>query len=381
MKSSVHLLNVNPGSCTIIQHESGRMTMIDICNGWQPTQTFSLKSSVMYQGSSPRGDFKMKISPTNPLEYLHSLGIQSIFRFILSHPDMDHMDGLDPLLEKVLIENFWLPCSDKIKPIFSQCSRYHEKDWDIFESLKRSYKRGEQFRNTCILAPVAGNSFKFANADNDEYPTGDSLYILAPDKNLRQNPDVNDTSYVILYDSPGGKILIPGDADDKCWEYVLKEHGDKIKNCSFLLAPHHGRDSGRSYEFLSYIQPELTLFGSAPSAHLAYNKWKDRGLECITTNQVGNTVLEIEKNSIDIYIENDNYAQSKGLNLSLRNKQGFVLYDSIKNISKPSLSEILNSLSQKGFTKEPDNLSNILYKFRTQEPLSNILDELLGNSP
>lgn len=29
----VHILNVSPGDCTLIQHNSGRVTGIDICGG------------------------------------------------------------------------------------------------------------------------------------------------------------------------------------------------------------------------------------------------------------------------------------------------------------------------------------------------------------
>ena len=32
-KARIHFLNVNEGDCTIIEHESGRITMIDICAG------------------------------------------------------------------------------------------------------------------------------------------------------------------------------------------------------------------------------------------------------------------------------------------------------------------------------------------------------------
>ena len=30
---TVHVLNVSPGDCTVIQHGSGRVSMIDICDG------------------------------------------------------------------------------------------------------------------------------------------------------------------------------------------------------------------------------------------------------------------------------------------------------------------------------------------------------------
>ena len=29
----IHFLNVKDGSCSIIEHDSGRVTMIDVCNG------------------------------------------------------------------------------------------------------------------------------------------------------------------------------------------------------------------------------------------------------------------------------------------------------------------------------------------------------------
>jgi len=35
-----------------------------------------------------------------------------------------------------------------------------------------------------------------------------------------------------------------------------------------MIAPHHGRDSDRSYDFLDTVNPQLTLFGCAPSVDL-----------------------------------------------------------------------------------------------------------------
>ena len=43
-----------------------------------------------------KGNFRMCDHPTNPLDYLVKSGHQEIWRFILSHPDMDHLDGFNP---------------------------------------------------------------------------------------------------------------------------------------------------------------------------------------------------------------------------------------------------------------------------------------------
>src|SRR5579863_3234228 len=90
----------------------------------------------------------------------------------------------------------------------------------------------------------------------------------------------------------GGRVLLPGDAHDNTWDYVIENYGNDVKNCSFMLAPHHGRDSEREYDFLDHVQPIVTLIGCAPSEHIDYDQWRRRGLEFITSNQAGNVVLE-----------------------------------------------------------------------------------------
>jgi len=38
--------------------------------------------------------------PVNPIEYLRDRGISEVFRFILTHPEMDHMDGIKDFFPK-----------------------------------------------------------------------------------------------------------------------------------------------------------------------------------------------------------------------------------------------------------------------------------------
>ena len=49
----------------------------------------------------------MKAYPTNPVEYIKRWHMSDIFRYIQTHPDMDHMDGLKNLANSKLIINFW----------------------------------------------------------------------------------------------------------------------------------------------------------------------------------------------------------------------------------------------------------------------------------
>jgi beta-lactamase superfamily II metal-dependent hydrolase len=325
---SVHLLNVAPGDSTIIRHGSGRVSMIDVCDGNIEEEVRKVLAEI--SRAKPRGNFGMCQYPTNPIWYAHSIGIDEIWRFILSHPDMDHMDGLAALDDAFAIHNFWDTGARRPKPEFAEQGPYREEDWDRYVAM-RDGKTGTNSR-----VRQAGNRFPYAN----ELPEGgsngpDGLYILAPDAELirdaRADEDINDGSYVLLYNSAGGRIILPGDAHDATWEYVFSHHGGSVTPCSFLLAPHHGRDSERSYDFLDVLKPELTLIGCTSSEYIDYGQWTRRNLDYITSNQAGNVVLEIGPPGIDVYIENDRYAEACNGPITYRNGQGYAFWRFIKS--------------------------------------------------
>ena len=308
--SKIHLLNVKNGDCTIIEHSSGRRTMIDISAGNIDTkkelQELALESIDI---SKPKGNFRMCKKPTNPIEYLQDrLNVFSIFRFILTHPDMDHLDGFNKLADCISINNFWDAGAEKEKPSFCDGGFYKEEDWDRYVK----FRDGKE-ENVTSLSHLAGSRFQYANEGENENSGGDGLYILAPDQDLvdeaNRSEDFNDSSYVILYRSIGGNIIIAGDAHDKTWEFILENYEDDIKDCKFLLAPHHGRKSGRSYDFLDIMKPKLTLFGCARSEHLAYSAWDYRNLDFYTQNQCGNMLLETQNSELNVFIENKIFAE------------------------------------------------------------------------
>ncbi len=318
---SVHFLNVAPGDCTIIQHASGRVSMIDICDG--NIETILRKDAIDEARARVPGNFGMCRYPTNPIDYIRDLGIESIFRFILTHPDMDHMDGLDRLLSKVGIANFWDTGVEREAPKFVEGCPYDEADWKCYLRL-----RNGQVDGVTSLTKTAGSRFKYANRNSDGEGVGDAVSILAPGEELvasgSDGGDINDGSYVLLYRSAGGRVLIPGDAHDATWEYVLDHYPKSIANCSVMIAPHHGRHSDRSFRFLEVIRPKFTLFGCAPAEHLAYSAWNSRKLDFVTSNQAGNIVLETTDDALDVYVENEGFAEARGCDLRIRNQQGYV---------------------------------------------------------
>lgn len=331
MGAQVHFINVFPGDCTVIKHASGHVSMIDICDGNIATVNKAIFEDRARAGlGGILGNFGMCNKNTNPIDYCAGIGITNIFRFILTHPDMDHMDGFNRLMDEIGIQNYWDSTSRRAKPDFGDSAIYLEEDWDRYEKV-----RDGKDPNVNVLTPLAGTQFKYANKNEDDTSGGDGLQILAPDKNLLndadENDDINDGSYVILYNSIGGKVLICGDAHDKSFEYIKENHLNDVEDVAVMLAPHHGRDSNRSYDFLDFIKPKLTIIGCAPCQHIDYGQWNRRELPTITSNQAGNIVLDIDELGITISVENDKFADKANPDSNSRNSQG---YKSIYRIAK-----------------------------------------------
>ena len=305
----VHFLNVGDGDCSIIQYGSGRMTVVDICNGGSSTQkalleAFGRSAGIAKTGS---GNYGMRKSPTEPVCYMKKIGISKVFRFVLTHPDMDHMDGFKVLCDEIGILNFWDSGVRKAKPTFSE-GRYKEEDWGHYVTV-----RDGKSDNVTVVRPKSGSRFQFANR-GDPDSRGDCIDVIAPDSELvsaaNDAEDPNAASYVLVYRTCGGKIVFSGDAHDSTWEYVLDNHPRSVENCAVLIAPHHGRDSDRSFDFLDVLKPKLTLFGCANSEHLAYDDWNTRNLAHITNNQAGNILLNAINEGVEIYVENLSYARN-----------------------------------------------------------------------
>ncbi|MBX3133425.1 MAG: hypothetical protein KF689_08600 [Gemmatimonadaceae bacterium] len=306
--SAVHLLNVGPGDCTVIQHASGRVSLLDICCANAQRTHARVSMAKIFESVAAGGNFRMCDSKEQPLDYLQRLGVSRIWRFILSHPDMDHMDGLAALLDNISVQHFWDSGVRRAAPDFAPGSPYLQADWDAYEALI-SGSGSSMGAPVQTLEVLAGNRFSFANEPPDSH---DGIYILAPDKSLRDqasaSEDVNDGSYALLYRSNGGRIVLPGDAYDDTWRHVIDTYRTDVAGCAFLLAPHHGRDSARSYEYLDVLRPALTLIGCAPSEHINYHAWYDRGLDFITSNQAGNVVLHTDNGRLNVFIENRKFA-------------------------------------------------------------------------
>ena len=302
--SVIHFLNVQNGDCNIIEHNSGRVSVIDVCYARKEiiNEECSQEDSGLIMNSTISGNYRQKEHPENPIRYLKKVvNCSSIFRYIQTHPDMDHMDGIKDLFEEFDVLNLWDTKNNK-KISSVDFNKYRKEDWDYYQDVRKSKSEPK------VLHLTDNSKGEFYCCKN-----GDDLFILAPSEDLikeaNKTEDYNELSYVLLYKTGNKKIIFAGDSGEKAWNYILENYKSLVSNVDVLLAPHHGRKTGGNDEYLDVLKPKLTLFGNAESEHLDYSSWSNRDLFKITNNEAGNVVLEIEDGEINVFVSNENFGK------------------------------------------------------------------------
>ncbi len=160
----------------------------------------------------------------NIIERLKNAGISRIDYLILTHPHRDHIQGLTKLKDSFSIGSFICsPINFKPDPIYD--------DWETYESMRRG--------NHCDNPHEVTEGWSTKIGDT-------KIYYLSPIKNiLRDYPNnVNNNCLVLKINSRGHNIIIPGDMEEPGWTFIDDE---SIKDCTLLLASHHGNKSGYNF--------------------------------------------------------------------------------------------------------------------------------------
>jgi competence protein ComEC len=301
----IHFLNVGNGDCSIISHQSKRLSMVDINNGKELDQQSFDEIAAHYQlepyeriysrliGLSKYEILQRKgydIEITNPIEFLKKhYPNRPIFRYIQTHPDLDHMRGLVGLRkENIKVFNFWDTEHNKV-PDFE--SNSDEEEWGEYEKF-----RAEKFR-TKILYCYRGYDGIYYNQDPEGIPPGDGWEILSPTPDIVkvavEAKNWNNLSYVLRLAFMGIKIIFAGDAEEEVWNDLVKEYGNELK-CHILKASHHGRETGYHEEAIKRMSPEYTIVsvGKKPEND-ASNKYRKYCDNVWSTRWKGNITFTI----------------------------------------------------------------------------------------
>lgn len=319
----IHFLDVGHGDCTIVDIP-GRLTMIDINNcktlareteaelrNKYKSKPRSALVNALYSGAAQTlggpirtptiydhiadmalAEQKLKAARdklTNPIDYLeaHFAG-REIFRYIQTHPDMDHMAGLHRLIEeKIGIVNFWdtKNCIAKNEEALrtGKANNKDIRDWYTYQRL-----RSGTVPNLTVLTLARGAA--------DKFYAEDGIGIWAPvDHKHAQNPNAepNALSYVLCMLVGNCRVVFGGDADIAQWEEMHTFCGGNFGKVHLLKASHHGRKSGYHMPSVRAMNPDVTILSvgelkAKDDADAKYEKYSNKG--CHSTLEHGDIV-------------------------------------------------------------------------------------------
>ena len=271
----VDFLNVGKGNCVVAKFPSGKLAVIDIDNS-------------RVELDNPLQD---------PIEFLDAnYPHESIFRFILTHPDMDHMSGLDELQRSRAILNFWDTQNDKTVDMTKMhLGGYNQADWNCYQNLRMREE------NPKILHIYQGD-------EEMDYWKEDRIKILGPSREMvakaNDTNDYNHCSYVLMIEHEGIRILLGGDATQESWRDICDFHGEAELAAHVFLAPHHGSSSNIEKDVFQHIDPDYVIISDHYGHSYDYNFYNGlANAQVYSTKHFGNISVRVSSTNKNIYTE------------------------------------------------------------------------------
>lgn len=234
----IHFLDIGQGDATLIKQGSHAM-LIDA-------------------GDNDKG--------TAVQSYLQSQGVESLDYAIGTHPDSDHVGGLDVVLYKFPWDTVILPDLEKDTKTYQ----------DVLKVIKDKRKS--------ITYPVAGTAYELGNAE---------FTIIAPAAE-DYGDNWNDYSVGILLQFGENRFIFTGDAEEDAEQDMIAENIDL--SADVLKAAHHGSDTANTMPFLEEVNPKSVVISCGagnsyghPRAG-AMNNFRSIGASVYRTDEQGTIV-------------------------------------------------------------------------------------------
>lgn len=241
------------------------------------------------------------LSDDNREEIVNEIVLESknkgVTRFISTHPDDDHIRGLEYLDNQLGILNFY-------------CVKNEATKKDETDDFRRYCRLRDDSKKSFYIEK--GCSRRWMNLDNEERGSA-GINILWPDisnedfkdaiNTVKNGESPNNISPIIKYGlKDGATVLWMGDMEDDFLERIKDEL--ELPNADIIFAPHHGRKSGKiPSEVLKCIDPKIVVIGEAPSEDLDYYE----NYKTITQNSAGDIIFECVTGKVHIYASNSDY--------------------------------------------------------------------------
>ena len=234
----VHYLDIGQGDCTLIRQGDHAM-LIDA-------------------GNNSKG--------TKVQAYLENQGINHLDYVIGTHPDADHIGGLDVIIYKFDCDQVWMPD-------YSKDTRTYD---DVIQAVKaRDYK---------VTHPKAGDVYTLGEAE---------VTVVCPVKDS-YGSNANDYSIGVRVQFGENSFVFTGDAEEHSEEDMVAS-GENLK-ADVYKAAHHGSRTANTENFIKAIDPRYVVFSCGegntyghPHAEVL-DRLRKMGIQIFRTDDQGTVV-------------------------------------------------------------------------------------------
>ena len=250
-----------------------RATFLDVSHGLSVLVEFPDGRTLLYDAGSRSNP---RVGETALAPYLLGAGRRHVDAVVLSHPDMDHCNGLVDLIERVHVGAIF------VSPAFLQCS--------VGRLL------GEvASRQRVPLATVS-------QSDEIHLTPTARIEILHPPAAGPLLPllDDNDQSLVVRIEALGRSMLLTGDASAGAWACIGQ--AGMIRKADVVLLPHHGGYFAGIEAFLHSQQGGLAMVskGRKPLAPRVAAACERAGLPLLDTSRLGTVRVLLRNGSTSV---------------------------------------------------------------------------------
>jgi len=247
---SVHFINVGQGDCILIKIPQNKIILID-------------------GGGTPFNDFDVGKNIVIP--YLRKEGIKKIDIVFLTHPDLDHLEGLLPILKEI-----------KVKTVIDNGNFYDNTIFKEYISIIRNKKIFHYQTNFDDIIKINSSA---------------ELFVLNPTKtdNKNNETDFNNNSIVLKLKYKDSRFLFTGDIEKES-EFKILDLNIPIKS-DILKVAHHGSNSSTADLFLEQVNPKVAIIsvGSNSFGHPhenVLNKLDQQCKEIYRTDITGTIIIK-----------------------------------------------------------------------------------------
>lgn len=215
------------------------------------------------------GSHLFDVGTKTVLPYLHYRGIRHLDMIINTHPDIDHLQGLESVARDMDFDYLGIPVSLQTRPEYQP----------LKEAAARTGAR---------LVPLSGGQRLL-------WEEGLDIRILHPEPGTNKGADINGQSVVLEVRFQNFSALLCGDVTAQ----ALSQFMDEAESPATLVKiPHHGSKGSWSKEFYEHVRPSLAVISAGednPFGHpaaLVIEGLEQAGTKIMRTDHDGAVIVK-----------------------------------------------------------------------------------------